>query len=169
MAIDIIIHDDLVYPKFQSEGFASKYAFPFAWEVCRGYGCDIGCNRAAWAFKDIDGKPALMIDPVIDSNYDAYNLPPGEFDYIFSSHSAEHYLDWVKALDYWQLKIKKGGTLFLYLPDYSQTYWRPWNNRKHVHIFTTQIIRDYLWARGWKKVFVSGVDLNNSFMAMAEK
>lgn len=169
MPIGIIQHNNVDYPLFQSEGFAAKFAIPFAQEVCMGFGCDIGCNRKEWAFKDKEGVLAMLIDPVISAAYNAYSLPPGKFDYIFSSHSAEHYPDWVKAIDYWQTKIKPGGTLFLYLPDYSQTYWRPWHNRKHVHIFTPQIIKDYLTDRGWRKIFVSGVDLNNSFMAMAEK
>jgi hypothetical protein len=34
-----------------------------------------------------------------------------------------------KADDYDALN--ENGTLFLYLPDYSQEYWRPWNNKKH--------------------------------------
>jgi hypothetical protein len=59
--------------------------------------------------------------------------------------------------------------LFLYLPDYSQEYWRPWNNRKHKNIFSQQIIKDYLLQRGYKNIFISGVDLNNSFMVMCEK
>jgi hypothetical protein len=55
------------------------------------------------------------------------------------------------------------------LPDYSQTYWRPWNNRKHVNIFTPQIIEDYLLDTGYTNVFKSGVDLNNAFMIMGQK
>ena len=47
-------------------------------------------------------------------------------------------------MDYWYDKLKQGGTIFLYLPDYSQEYWRPWNNRKHLNIFTPEIIYDYM-------------------------
>ena len=54
-------------------------------------------------------------------------------------------------------------------PDYSQKYWRPWNNRQHNHVFTPEIIRDYMNNRRYKNVFVSGVDLNNAFMAIGEK
>ena len=56
-----------------------------------------------------------------------------------------------------------------YLPDYSQEYWRPWNNRKHHHIFTPEIIKDYMIANGYNNVFTSGVDLNSSFMVVGEK
>lgn len=164
MAIETIIHNGRHYPRFQSEGFAAKFAIPFARQVCKGEGYDIGCNRLEWCLPG-----AIPIDPAFSTAYDAYNLPDGEVDYVFSSHCLEHLPDWVAALDYWKQHIKAGGVLFLYLPDYSQTYWRPWHNRKHVHVFTPDIIRDYLKDRGWINIFVSGVDLNNSFMAMAEK
>jgi len=161
--IKTIEHNGNLYPAFQAEGFAAKFAIPFAQQVCKGVGYDVGCNRKEWAFPG-----ALCIDPAINPEYDAYNLPHGVADYIFSSHCAEHLQDWVSVLDYWQTKIKTGGVLFLYLPDYSQTYWRPQHNRKHIHSFTPEIIRNYLKDRGWLNIFVSGVDLNNSFMAMAQ-
>jgi len=157
------------YPLFQTEGFAAKFAFPFAQQVCVGYGCDVGCNRKEWAYIDKNGTPALTVDPELCTGYDALNLPVGSFDYLFSSHMLEHVPNWVDVLDHWHDKLKKGGVLFLYLPDFSQEYWRVWNNRKHVHTFTPEIIRAYLVARGWDNVFVSGVDLNNSFMAIANK
>ena len=59
--------------------------------------------------------------------------------------------------------------MFLYLPDYSQVYWRPWNNKKHLNIFNSTIIEDYLLDRGYSNIFKSGVDLNNAFMVVAEK
>ena len=96
-------------------------------------------------------------------------MPDGEVDYIFSSHCLEHLHDWVNVLDYWTSKLKSGGTLFLYLPDYSQKYWRPWNNRKHLNIFTPEIIFDYMDDNGYKNIFKSGVDLNNAFMVTGEK
>lgn len=162
--IDIILHGEKAYPKFQSEGFAARFAIPFAQQVCKGAGYDIGCNRQEWAFPG-----AYPIDPAITGTYDAMNLPDKQVDYIFSSHCLEHLENWVDALDYWATKMRSGGVLFLYLPDFSQTYWRVWSNRKHLHTFFPEIIGQYLKDRGWKNVFVSGVDLNNSFMAMAEK
>lgn len=168
--IDIIQHNNTCYPAFQASGNAMRFALPFAREVCVGWGVDIGCNRPEWAFVDKNGVPALMCDPAIpESECEALKLPPGHFDYITSSHSIEHYVSWVDALDYWREKLKMGGTLFLYLPDYSQSYWRVWSNRKHTHMFTPLVLKDYLTDRGWNKIFVSGVDMNNSFIAMAEK
>jgi SAM-dependent methyltransferase len=162
--MEIIEFKDRIYPAFQSKGFASKFAFPFAHEVCHGLGLDIGCNRLEWCFPG-----ALPVDPVINE-FHAYDLPEDQWDYIFSSHCLEHLPHWVNALDYWTTKIKSGGTLFLYLPHPSQSYWNPWHNRKHVHIFYPENIYAYLRDSGkYTKIFVSGVDLNNSFMAMAEK
>ena len=81
----------------------------------------------------------------------------------------EHVPHWVNTMNYWYDKLRVGGTLFLYLPDFSQVYWRPWNNRQHNHVFTPGIIREYMQDKGYKNIFISGVDLNNAFMAMGEK
>lgn len=159
-----ITHNGKVYPEFQEDGFAAKFAFPFAKEVCKGWGYDIGCGRPEWAFPG-----AMPIDLTIDDEWDANNLPRDKkADYIFSSHCLEHVDNWVDTLDSWRWRLQKGGTLFLYLPDFSQSYWRPWHNRKHRHVFTPEIIRTYLEDRGYENIFVSGIDLNNSFIAMAE-
>ena len=163
--VETILFKGQEYPKFQSEGFASKFAFPYAQQVCKGRGYDIGCNRLEWALPG-----SIPIDPLINSDYNAMRLPyENKIDYIFSSHCLEHIPDWVSVLDYWTKVLNQGGVLFLYLPDYSQEYWRPWNNRKHVNIFTPDIIKDYMTSKGYKNIFVSGVDLNNSFMVMGEK
>lgn len=150
-----------IYPAFQANGNAARFCMPFAKEVCKGVGYDIGYCKEEWKFPGATG-----IDTTTGG--DAMKLPY-KVDYIFSSHCLEHLPDWVGALLHWEENIKTGGHLFLYLPDYSQEYWRPYNNRKHIHIFTPQIIRNYLATRPFKNVFVSGVDLYNSFMTIAEK
>jgi len=164
--ISVIDYKGNKYPEFQSKGFAAQFAIPYAKQVCSGKGVDVGCNRPEWAFPG-----AVLVDPQINPNTDALSFPEDciSLDYIFSSHCLEHIQDWVKVLDYWTSKLKSGGTLFLYLPDYSQTYWRPWNNRKHLNIFTPQIIVDYLIDTGYVNIFSSGVDLNNAFMVMGQK
>lgn len=164
--IDTIFFKGIQYPKFQAEGFASQFAIPFAKHVCKGKGVDVGCNRIEWSFPG-----SITVDPAINIQYDALNFPEDAFelDYIFSSHCLEHLNDWVSVLDYWTTRLKSGGVLFLYLPDYSQEYWRPWNNRKHLNIFTPEIIFDYMNDNGYKNIFKSGIDLNNAFMIMGEK
>jgi len=159
-----IEYNNKQYPKFQDEGNASQFAIPFAKHFCKGVGYDIGCNRLDWAFPN-----AQAIDLLFDDEWEAYNLPDNLVDYIYSSHCLEHLPDWVKALEYWTSKLKTGGVLFLYLPHYNQEYWRPWNNRKHLHVFTPEIIKDYMEASGYINVFVSEKDLNDSFMVVGEK
>lgn len=173
------------YPKLQSTGFAARFAFPFAQEICKGHGLDIGCGRLEWCFPG-----AVPVDPEVNSSYDweAMSLPNNfkdhsaeGWDYIFSSHCLEHLPDWVGALDYWHTKLRPGGVLFLYLPHPSQDYWLPWNNRKHLHSLSPELLRDYFWSFGtddgelkerrpiWSNIFVTEHDLNNSFYAIAEK
>lgn len=154
------------YPAFQAYGNAAQFAIPYAKHVCKGIGYDIGCGKAEWAFPG-----SIPIDPEIDPNWHANKLPfskLSQVDYIFSSHCLEHLDDWYGALVYWHINVKPGGTIFLYLPDFSQQYWRPWNNRKHRSVFTPQILREAFLALNMKNIFCSGVDLNNSFMIMGE-
>jgi len=152
------------YPAFQSIGNASQFAIPFAKHVCTGFGYDIGCMKTEWAFPG-----AIPIDLSFEDAFHADNLPEPQADYIFSSHCLEHVPHWVNTMNYWYDKLRDGGTLFLYLPDFSQVYWRPWNNHQHNHVFTPKVIREYMQDKGYKNIFVSGVDLNNAFMAMGEK
>lgn len=162
--IDTIEFKGRIYPKFQSEGFAAQFAIPYAQKVCKGVGFDIGCNRPEWSFPG-----SVKIDPLINPLFNAFDLPKYQVDYIFSSHCLEHLPNWVDALDLWHEHLKQGGVLFLYLPDFSQVYWRPWHNRKHTICFTPEIIKAYFIDKGYKNVFCSGVDLNNSFMIFGEK
>jgi hypothetical protein len=161
--ITTINYNGFNYPEFQTQGNAAQFAIPYAKHVCNGIGIDVGCNREEWAYPG-----AIMVDPAINE-YDALNFPYDNLDYVFSSHCLEHLNDWVDVLDFWTSRLKPEGTLFLYLPDYSQVYWRPWNNRKHLNIFTPEIIADYMEASGYTNVFKSGVDLNNAFMVMGQK
>jgi len=139
---------------------------PFAKELCRGaIGFDIGAGKKEWS---LDGS--IMVDPAIDSRYDAMHLPEPTPSYIFSSHCLEHLNDWAGVLTYWTNRLAEGGTLFLYLPDHSQKYWRPQFNRKHVNSFTPEIIKQFLIdSEKYEDIFVSGIDLNNSFTAVATK
>lgn len=163
--IETIEYKGKSYPKLQTEGFAAQYAFPFAMKICKGQGYDIGCNRQEWCLPGAIG---------IDRNFraplnDAMNLPYDYVDYIFSSHCLEHLDSWKDALCYWTDKLILGGVLFLYLPHYSQEYWRPENNDKHKHIMIPDLIRDFLYELDYRNIFVSGVDLNHSFTVIGNK
>ena len=157
--METIEFDNEVYPKFQASGNASRFIIPFAREFCKGIGYDIGYCREEWKLEG-----AIGIDLNDDNEYDANKLPDKEkVDYIFSSHCLEHVDNWVETLEYWISKIKKKGVLFLYLPDFSQKYWRPWNNRKHKHCLTADILKEFLIDKKMENIFCSGIDLNNSF------
>lgn len=153
-----------IFPKLQSEGFAAQFCFPFAKKILKGTGYDIGYSKEEWKFPG-----AIGIEPAINPEFHATNLPAIKVDFILSSHCLEHVPDWVAALDHWKTRLHTGGVLFLYLPHYVQVYWRNFHNRKHVHNLSPQMLRDYLTDRGYKNIFVTdGYDLNYSFYAIAE-
>lgn len=152
------------YPMFQALGNASQFSIPFAIHFCKGFGYDIGFCKEEWKLPNACG-----IDLSLGDGYHANHLPDRYVDYIYSSHCLEHVTNWTETLEYWISKIKDGGILFLYLPDFSQIYWRPWNNKKHNHCFIPSIIHDFLVDHAMKNIFISGVDLNNSFMVVCEK
>jgi len=161
-----IIFNEDTYPKFQSEGNAAQFAMPFAKHLLTGTGVDIGCSKLEWSFPG-----SIPIDLSLPGGYHANNLPDGTYDYIFSSHCLEHVDRWTDTLNYWTSYLRKGGIMFLYLPHYSQKYWRPWNNNKHVNILTDVMLRDFFEStEQYTNILVTeGYDLNNSFYAIAEK
>ena len=162
--METLLYKDKSYPKFQAEGNAAQFAIPFAKHFCKGKGYDVGCNRVEWSLPG-----STPIDSTFFDGWDANTLPFNEADYIFSSHCLEHIPNWIATMDYWYDTLRVGGVLFLYLPHYEQEYWRPWNNRKHLHIFTPQIIIDYMKHRGYNNIFHSERDLNDSFIVVGEK
>lgn len=156
------------YPAFQTNGQASRFCMPFALEVCKGHiGYDIGCNRSEWSLPN-----SILIDPVIDPEHDAMNLPKLQADYIFSSHCLEHLPNWSEALNHWHSRLKPNANLFLYLPNMdTQKYWRPWSNKKHIHYLTPAILGAYFEDNNlmWKDVFIGNTDPYDSFIVMAVK
>jgi len=166
--IEYIEYKGKKYPKWQSEGFASQFVFPFAKKVCNGTGVDVGCMKKEWAYPN-----SIPVDILFNDGYDAMNLPKvGELDYIFSSHCLEHLPNWVETLDYWYDCLKPEGCLFLYLPDMdTQEYWQPWNNRKHTHYFNPHIFNEYFKKsdKNWSNYIISGTDLNAAFTVIVNK
>jgi SAM-dependent methyltransferase len=162
--MNILNYNKKTYPHFQAEGNASQFAIAYAKHFCKGHGVDVGCNRQEWCFPG-----AIGIDLNFKDGNTAYSFEYTDLDYVYSSHCLEHLPDWVTALDYWTENLKPGGVLFLYLPHYAQEYWRPWNNRKHIHMFSAEIIKDYMESRGYINILYSDRDLNDSFMIVGEK
>jgi len=165
--MNFIKYKEKEYPELQSNGYASRFAIPFATEFCKGKGYDIGCNRLEWCIPN-----AIPIDPLIDDKYNAMNLPEDTVDFIGSSHMLEHYIGrFQDVIDYWLTKVKEGGIIFLYLPncDY-QKYWA-WGNKKHIHYLSPSIMRDYLehCENISKFIVTDGYDLNGSFYVVIYK
>jgi SAM-dependent methyltransferase len=163
--MNIIEYKNEKYPFFQTLGNASQFSIPFAKHFCQGVGYDIGFCKEEWKFPG-----AIGIDSSLENGFDADHLPEDTLvDYIFSSHCLEHVDNWVLTLEYWMQHLKPGGVLFLYLPDVSQKYWRPWNNRRHKHCLTPELLKEFVQDHEMKNIFVSGIDLNNSFMVFCQK
>jgi len=162
--MEFIYYKNEKYPKFQTEGNASQFAISFAKHFCKGVGYDIGFCKEEWKLPN-----SIGIDIGLNNGYDANCLPDDLVDYIYSSHCLEHVDNWIETLELWISKLKKDGVLFLYLPDFSQKYWRPWNNKKHKHCFTSNIIHQFLIDNDMKDIIVSGIDLNNSFIIVCKK
>lgn len=160
--MDLVEFANEKYPKFQTIGNASQFAIPYAKYYCKGKGYDIGYCKEEWKLPG-----AIGIDKT--EEYDANHLPEEKMDYIYSSHCLEHVDNWIETLEYWIDKLKEGGILFLYLPDFSQKYWRPWNNKKHKHCLTPELLQNFMLDHKMKNIYVSGIDLNNSFMVVCEK
>lgn len=167
MGIETVTFRGSQYPKFQTDGNAARFCMPFALEIVKGnYIFDIGYGREEWKFPG-----AIGIDKISqDANFqDPMNLP-FMADGIFSSHCLEHLPDWAGHLNHWTDMLLPGGIIFLYLPHWSQLYWRPYSNRKHVNAFVPDMLEDYFVASGkYKNIFVSGIDAYNSFTVFAEK
>lgn len=168
MPIAYVEFDGVKYPKHEAIGGAALWIRPLAEFYCKGLGLDIGYSKPEWKL-----PCAIGVEPSINPEYDAMNLPiiEGGYDFIHSSHCLEHVKEnWCNVIDYWFESIKSGGILFLYLPHISQKYWNVQNNRKHIHQFNGQEIWKYISEHKYFKTgFIGGVDFNHSFVIIAEK
>ena len=150
------------YPEYIRNGNAVNHIAPIAQHFCKGKGLDIG-GFYQWTFPG--AIPINIVDQILD--YDAYSLPDyNDLDYIISSHCLEHLADPIKALEYWGTKLKSGGTLFLYLPHPDMVYWKPENNRKHLHMWYPKDMANILVSLDFQNVIHSERDMYWSFTAI---
>lgn len=149
------------YPDYVRKGNAKAFIEPAARFFCKGNGLDIGGGRYP-----LEG--AFCVDSR-KGPYDAFNLPPGEYDYIFSSHCLEHLQDYEEALRIWARHIRPGGVLFLYLPHGSMELWWPENNSVHFHRLWPKDIERLLLDLGFVDVMVTDRDAYFSFTAVGIK
>jgi predicted SAM-dependent methyltransferase len=163
--INTVPFNDKEYLSLQTVGNASQFAIPFAKFFCSGVGVDIGFSKEEWKYPGAVGADiADMSNP-----FHAYRLPDYPLDYIYTSHCLEHLHDWVLAIEYWYSRLDDEGILFMYLPHPDQEYWKPWNNRKHLHVLYPSDVKKCMERFGFKNVFVSKRDLNYSYMIVGEK
>lgn len=142
------------YPDYLKTGNAMQFIAPVALHFCRGSGLDVGAGK--WPLRG-----ARAID--IADGGDAYDLPQGKYDFVFSSHCLEHLVNPVAAIEHWRSRLRQGGTLFLYLPHPDMEYWLPQNNRKHLHLFHPQDTARMLRDLGFVDVIYSERDMAWSF------
>lgn len=151
---DLFHYRGELYPEYLKTGNAMQFIAPTALKFCRGRGLDVGAGK--W--------PLAGAEPVEYSNgQNAYALPEGQWDYIFSSHCLEHLQNPVAALEHWQSRLRAGGTLFLYLPHPDMEYWRPQNCRKHLHTWRPAEMARILVDLGFIDVIHGERDLAWSF------
>lgn len=155
------------YPSLVRGGCHSQYILPVAQKFCVGKGIDIGCAKDSWAFPGADKCDLTMASPWND----ALKIPMKDdhYDFVFSSHCLEHIADYYSALVEWTRVIKPNGILFLYLPSVDCEYWRPANDRKHLHILYPADIKYDLSKLGYDPILLSGTDLAYSYSVVARK
>jgi len=112
------------YPDYLKSGAALSAVKPLALKYCRGAGVDVGAGQwplpGARAVEDSEHENAYILKQENES-----------LDFVFSSHTLEHLEHPRKALTEWARVIKKGGTLFLYLPHPSCEMWHTEHLKYH--------------------------------------
>lgn len=134
-----------LYPEYLHIGNAMSFIKPKAQQFCQGKGIDVGADQ--WPFpgaipvRNEIHQNALKLDSISDDS----------LDYVFSSHCLEHLHDWKKALVLWITKLKKSGTLFIYLPHISNKMWHPggvWGGPGHKWSPTLEILIPFFKSHG---------------------
>lgn len=149
-----------LFPDYLKTGNACQFIAPTALKFCRGWGVDVGGGR--WPLPG-----ALCVD--VQNGEDAMRLPGGPFDFVFSSHCLEHLQNPIAALEHWRDQLVTGGTLFVYLPHPSMTYWLPQNCRKHLHSWRPEDMARIFRDLGLQDVIHSERDLAWSFAVVGFK
>jgi SAM-dependent methyltransferase len=153
-------YDGHKFPNYLRDGNACRFILPVAQYFCVGRGVDVGPSR--WPFPG-----AIPVE--LTQGGDAMQLPVTNLDYVLASHSLEHLINPVAALEHWQSCLRPGGVLFLYLPSRQMKYWRTSRNRKHLHEWEPQQMVDILTDLGFIDVLHSERDMAWSFCCVGWK
>jgi hypothetical protein len=161
-----------------------------ALEWCKGKGIDYGYgDTQSWGgggeeyilpgsygidrgvVKYLQGEGQICIRSPLTSERDFTPLQ-GTFPYIFSSHALEH-MEWrdiPDVLSYWRLRLDENGILFLYLPHYVVSEWRPERYSEHRWIPTVEVMIVLLTALKFQvEEYLQGYDQEGSFYIVARK
>jgi SAM-dependent methyltransferase len=121
-------------------------------KYCQGHGIDIGCgdDKISPEAIGIDSRIQPGVNMVININQISDWFKPGEFDYVFSSHTLEDFTDTETTLDQWVDLIRPGGYLILYLPHrrWYPNIGHPLANKGHKHDFNPEDVLDVLINMG---------------------
>ena len=84
----------------------------------------------------------------ITGNADDLPFKDESLDYIIAAHILEHLLDPISALAEWKRVLKKGGSLYMSMPDHDaiRTMLIDYT---HVHAYTPKSIQNLLERTGW--------------------
>jgi SAM-dependent methyltransferase len=107
------------YPDYLFMGGAGVAIFRVAQKFIEGKGIDIGAGY--WEFPG-----STPIDPGRGAGKETpiESVAKDSLDYVFSSHTLEHIVEWELSLAQWVSLLKKGGRMFLYLPHPDCLIWR---------------------------------------------
>ena len=86
-----------------------------------GRGVDIGCGARSIKKGIVRVDIDKAVNPDILASGDSLPFKDGEFDYLTSIHSFEHFDNQIKTLTEWLRVIKSGGIIGLVHPDINYT------------------------------------------------
>lgn len=117
-------------------------------------------------------SPIPGADPFDIPQGDAQTLNGIPFDHyglVFSSHCLEHMRDWKEALNTWTKTVRKGGYLWILVPDfeiYEHNYWPSRFNADHKHYFICETFAKW-WSElpdiGFELLRIQRVDTNYDY------
>lgn len=149
-------------PMYQTE---IEVLFPWL----NGKGVDIGCGGRSISKEVIRVDIDPLVKPDILSRGDELPFGEGEFDYLISTHSFEHFEDQVKTLKEWLRVIKTGGIIAIVHPDLTYTKKQlepaenpslkgnPFNKHFHEHTHDSFIEMIHTWTDIPFRIIDSGV------------
>lgn len=139
----------------------------FVKEGFLGIGYEIAVNRANF------GQENLGIR-IIHNPEELYSLG-SIFDVIFVNHALEHILEVRSAFDCFYSLLKKGGYLFIFVPDSSNIEKEKWKRKyafgeKHCIAFDKSFFNKNLISLGFRAIEIKESDLDEfELMVIAEK